>query len=183
MLINRIIESLDVKVEPFAMCEIGEGSDLTFGDLGWVTMHFVLAGEGQIRYGRRQVIEMPKYSLCLVKQQHDLHGTAGEDSVVHIPSLDGVEHLSGTPSGDPDFVVACGRIQATYGLAIGLFDLIDEPLVVHFSGSSTVRDLFQMILEESSNLTEGSLGMIEAMMQQCLIMLLRELSRNGPEGL
>jgi AraC-like DNA-binding protein len=182
-LVDRIIESLDVTVEPFALCEVGEGSDLTIGELGWVTLHFVLAGEGQIRLGHRKVFDLPKYSLCLVKQKHDLVGTAGDESDVDESSLDGVEHLFGTPSGDPDFVVACGRIQATYGLAIGLFDLIDDPLVVRFSESSELRHLFGMILKESSHPTPGSLGMIEAMMKQCLIILLRELSSTGPEGL
>lgn len=179
---DRVVEGLDVVVEPFALCEIGVGSGLTIGELGWVTMHFVLAGEGQIVVGGNQVMDLPKYSLCLVRRQHDLHGTAGDGS--DLPSaLEGVEHLRGVPSGDPDFVVACGRIQATYGLGIRLFDLVDEPLVVHFQESSRMRGLFQMILQESSNPTDGSLGMIEATMRQCLILLLRELSRAGPEGL
>lgn len=183
MLVDRVVERLDVVVEPFALCEIGTGSDLTIGELGWVTMHFVLAGEGQIVFGNNSVIDLPKYSLCLVKRQHDLHGTAGDESTVATPELEGVDHLFGVPSGDPDFVVACGRIQATYGLGIGLFDLIDEPLVVHFQESSPMRELFHMIMSESSNPTDGSLGMIEASMRQCLILLLRELSSRGPEGL
>lgn len=177
------MEGLDVIVEPFALCEIGAGSDLTIGELGWVTMHFVLGGQGQIVFGHNKVIDLPKYSLCLVKRRHDLHGTGGDGSTLPTAALEGVEHLYGVPSGDPDFVVACGRIQATYGLAIGLFDLIDEPLVVQFQESSQMRELFHLIMSESSNPVDGSLGMIEATMRQCLILLIRELSRNGPEGL
>lgn len=183
MLVDKVVEGLDVVVEPFALCEIGAGSDLTIGELGWVTMHFVLAGEGQIVIGREKVVDLPRYSLCLVKREHDLHGTAGNGSDSIATSISGVQHLQGIPPGDPDFVVACGRIQATYGLAIGLFDLLDDPLVVRFQESSRMRDLFEIVLRESSHLTEGSRGMIEATMRQCLILLLRELSRDGPEGL
>ena len=182
-LVDRVVDNLEVTVEPFALCEIGEGSDLTIDELGWVTLHFVMAGEGQIISGRKTVRDLQKHSLCLVKQKHDLHGTSGAGVGIEASSLPGVAHLFGSPSGDPDFVVACGRIQASYGRAIGLFDLIDDPIVLDFSKSEDMRHLFDMILRESSSPSEGSLGMISALMRQCLILVLRRLSRSSGRGL
>jgi len=182
-LVDRVVENLEVVVEPFALCEIGEGSDLTIEELGWVTLHFVISGEGQIISGRNSVKDLREHSLCLVKQKHDLHGTAGTDATVEAGALTGVAHLFGSPSGDPDFVVACGRIQASYGRAIGLFDLIDDPTVLDFSKNRDMRHLFEMILRESASPSEGSLGMISALMRQCLILVLRRMSRSNAQGL
>lgn len=182
-LVDRVVENLEVVVEPFALCEIGEGSELTIEELGWVTLHFVIAGEGQIISGRNRVTDLRKHSLCLVRQKHDLHGTSGTGTQVEVSPLAGVAHLFGSPSGDPDFVVACGRIQASYGRAIGLFDLIDDPIVLDFSNSDDMHHLFDMILRESANPSEGSLGMISALMRQCLILVLRRLTRSSARGL
>ena len=182
-MVDRVLENLEVVVEPFALCEIGEGSDLTIDELGWVTLHFVIAGEGQVVAGRNSVADLRKHSLCLVKRRHDLHGTAGAGASAGASSLEGVTHLFGSPSGDPDFVVACGRIQASYGRAIGLFDLIDDPIVLDFSKNEDMRHLFDMILRESANPSAGSLGMIAALMRQCLILVVRRLSRSSARGL
>ncbi len=55
--------------------------------------------------------------------------------------------------------------------------------MVDFGKSSQMRDLFRVIMSESSDPADGSLGMIEATMRQCLILVLRKLSTEGSRGL
>jgi len=183
MLLDRLMKDLDVSVMPFAMCEVASGSLLPIGELGWVTIHFVLAGSGRINMNRSAGPEISKYTLALVKRRHVLEGSGGDGTQAPQLSFPGGERLIGRPAGDADFVVACGRIQATYGPGIGVFDLVDDPITMDFSDSSDMRRLFEMILEESEEHSEGSLGMIEALMRQCLVLLLRRLSDSDNRGL
>jgi AraC-like DNA-binding protein len=184
MLLDRLMKDLHVSVSPFAMCEVASGSRLLIGELGWVTIHFVLAGSGRITIGRTPGPEIARYTLALVNRRHHLEGSSADDNPVEGLRISGGEVLVGTPAGDADFVVACGRIQADYREAIDLFDLITDPIIVNFADSPAMRQLFEMILEESTEQSEGSLGMIEALMRQCLVLLLRRLKdHNGPSGL
>jgi AraC-like DNA-binding protein len=179
VLLDQLMKDLHVAVAPFAVCEIADGSQLLIGDLGWVTVHFVLAGSGRISMGRRPGLDISKYSLVLAKRRHTLRGSGTDGTPIDDFRLEGVERLVGTPPGDPDFIVACGRIQATYGQGIGLFDGLDDPIIADFADSKTMRLLFEMILEETTQGSEGSLGIIEALMRQCLILLLRHLKDTG----
>jgi AraC-like DNA-binding protein len=184
MLLDRLMKDLHVSVSPFAMCEVASGSRLLIGELGWVTIHFVLAGSGRITIGRTPGPEISRYTLALVKRRHLLEGSSADDNPVEGLRISGGDVLVGTPAGDADFVVACGRIQADYGEAMDLFDLITDPVIVNFADSPAMRQLFERILEESREQSEGSLGMIEALMRQCLVLLLRRLKdRNGSSGL
>lgn len=178
------MKDLHVSVAPFAMCEVASGSRLSIGEFGWVTIHFVLAGSGHITMGRTPGPEISKCSLALVKQPHLLEGSKGDDTPAPELRIPEGETLVGTPAGDADFIVACGRIQADYGEALNLFDVIEDPIIVDFADSPAMRQLFEMILEESREHSEGSLGMIEALMRQCLVLLLRRLmDRSDRTGL
>lgn len=183
MLLDRLMKDLHVSVGSFAMCEIATGSRLLIGELGWVTIHFVLAGTGRINLGRTRGPEISKYTLALVKRKHVLEGSSGDYTSAEGLRIPGGERLVGSPAGDADFVVACGRIQAAYGEGMGLFDLIKDPIFVDFADSQAMRQLFEMILEESREHSEGSLGMIEALMRQCLVLLLRRLKDTDSSGL
>lgn len=183
MLLDRLMKDLHVSVSPFAMCEVAAGSRLSIGELGWVTIHFVLAGSGRIEMGRAPSPEISKYTLALVKRRHVLEGSCGDETSVEGLSIPGGERLVGSPPGEADFLVACGRIQAAYGEGIGLFDLMKDPIIVDFADSQIMRELFEMILEESKDPSEGSLGMIEALMRQCLVLLLRRLKQTESSGL
>ncbi len=184
MLLDRLMKDLNVSVGPFAMCEVAAGSRLAIGELGWVTIHFVLAGSGRITTGRNPGPEISRYTLALVKRQHVLEGSRGDDVPVEGLRIPGGGTLVGTPVGNADFVVACGRIRADYGEAIDLFDLINDPIIVAFADSPAMCQLFEMILEESREHSEGSLSMIDALMRQCLVLLLRRLKdRSDRSGL
>ena len=173
------MKDLHVSVGPFAMCEVANGSRLLIGELGWVTIHFVLAGSGRIAMGRSPGSEISRYTLALVKRRHVLEGSSSDHDLVEGLRIPGGEILVGTPAGDADLVVACGRIQADYGQATHLFDLIKDPIVVDFADAPGMRQLFEMILDESREHSEGSIGMIEALMRQCLVLLLRRLKEGS----
>jgi len=183
MLFDRLLKDLHVSVGPSAMCEIASGSRLLIEELDWVTIHFVLAGSGRINIGRTPGPEISKYTLALEKRRHVLEGSSGDDAPAENLTISGCERLIGSPPGEADFVVACSRIQAGYGEGIDLFDGITDPVTVNFFESQTMRQLFDLILQESTDHSEGSLAMIEALMRQCLVLLLRRLKETDDSGL
>ena len=57
------------------------------------------------------------------------------------------------PDDSLGLVVACGRIQATYAGGPGLFDLLQDALVMDFSDSPKMRNVFESLIDE-----RGALG-------------------------
>jgi AraC-like DNA-binding protein len=178
--LDRLFDNLAVQIEPFAMCEVADGSRLEIGALGWVTVHFTLAGTGWIRVGRDRPLRLAPYTLVLVRRGHlltgELNGRSSRAGL--ITKVAGVKRLVGEPEGPPDFVIACGRFQATYGRGLGLFDLMPDPVAVDLSDSEEVQALFQRMLVESGSGAPGSRGMIAGLMQQCLVLLFRRFAED-----
>jgi len=77
------------------------------------------------------------------------------------------------PIDSTGLVVACGRIQVTYGGGPGLFDLLRAPLVMDFSDAPPMRTVFESLVDEDGEL--GSAAMMNALMNQCLISVFRHI--------
>jgi transcriptional regulator GlxA family with amidase domain len=74
-------------------------------------------------------------------------------------------------------VVACGRIQVTYGGGgPGLFDRLEEAMVLDFSDSPPMRATFESLVAEFGTGEPASSAMMTELMNQCLISVFRRLS-------
>ena len=62
------------------------------------------------------------------------------------------------PEEDSRLKIACGRVQVSYAGSLGLFDLLQEPLVLDFSDSPTMRATFEALVQEPRNGRTGSSG-------------------------
>jgi len=69
--------------------------------------------------------------------------------------------------------MVCGAISASYGSALGLFDLLRDPMVEDFSASGVHSHAFDLMLAEVASPGLGTQAMTEALMKQCLVTLLR----------
>ena len=99
---------------------------------------------------------------------------AGEASAAENCGLlaDGlVKFTAGDGSGDT--LVVCATISASYGGALGLFDHLRGPVVADLSEGETLRNLFAVMLGEIATPGIGTQALTEALMKQCLILLLR----------
>lgn len=182
MLLERLFENLALSVEPFAVCEVAPGWRLRMDGLEWVTFHFVLRGEGSLLTGARDrsqplgpfslAVVPPRLIHALESRQPVAEETTTHDSVAKVGDL--LAFLAG-PERDRDLVVACGRIQVTYGGSIGLFDRLREPIVLDFSDSEEMGTIFEHLLEEERNPSPGGHAMMVALMNQCLVLLFRRL--------
>ena len=182
MLLERLLDNLALTVEAFATCSVASGWRLRLPAADWVTLHFAVSGEGAVRDGKGQVIGLPSGTLAVVPPHlmHSLQSGAppyGESAPSGTASADALpEHRAGPAKDDENpLLVVCGRVSVTYAGGAGLFDQLQEVLVLDFADDEAMRSIFSAILTESEGGRAGSQAMTSALMQGCLIRVLREL--------
>ena len=188
MLLDKLISNLHVSVEPFALCDIRKGWRLSLQPPRALVLHFVIAGRGRLHYGGSQPDEL-RPDVLIVMPPTVAHSIESEQPVLHEMQADASTLLSGqvqhviAGDGEDGLTIACGRVEATYGGLSGLFDRLQEPIVVDFSDSAAVRSVFALVLAEGPGGAPGSVSMLSALMSQCFILLLRRLSEQGDDRL
>jgi transcriptional regulator GlxA family with amidase domain len=65
-------------------------------------------------------------------------------------------------------------IRASYGGTLGLFDHLSEPIVENAGDVEPLRHAFQEMIAELASPSVGTRALTEALMKQCLILLLRQ---------
>lgn len=177
---ERLLEFLDVQVEAFAICEVDRDCGLAYPPLESILVHFVLEGEGVIecglgRYEMRvgRVLVVPRNLAGRIEGPATLAETGGGDPA---PALDEGGMDSGrTPA--PGMVLASGSISVGLGGLPGLFDGLDRPHLQE-CGDGPLPLLLAAMGPELRRPRSGTQGMIEALMKQILIVVLR--SPPGP---
>lgn len=184
--LDRLLTTLEIRVHAFAMCAIKAGWRLLFDPMEAVTIHYVLAGSGSVRtiegidiaYGPCSIIVVP----ARVPQSLGEAGVASEKaSAADNCSLlaDGLVRFT-AGDGSRDTAVVCATISASYAGALGLFDHLRAPVVEMLPQGSAIQTLFEVMLAEISQPGLGTKALTEALMKQCLILLLRQhLVREG----
>jgi AraC family transcriptional regulator, activator of mtrCDE len=193
MLLERLLDNLAVHVEPFARCEVASGCCLRLRDLGWVTLHFVLQGQGAVLAGAGRSYPLRPGTLAVIpaRMSHSIqHGDGrhvtsvsgadrrGQDGLMRYLAGPSGEHATASVDGRPageDLVIACGELEALLGHGLGLFDLLTEPVVVDLSDNDDIMATFRQMLEESAKQAPGSRAMLDALMNACLVQLFRAL--------
>jgi len=85
--------------------------------------------------------------------------------------------------GEAGIALACGTINATYHRTVGLFDLLAEPIIEHFGPEDQVCRALDSLLAELAAPQPGTRALAAALMQQCLMLLLRRHCRGGARHL
>lgn len=189
MLLERLLDNLALSVEAFATCSLAEGWRLRLPALDWVTLHYVVQGEGAVKDSEGHTQPLPKGSLALVPP-HLVHSLQcgvppfGDASPIGGRSADPelVNHRAG-PEDEEELFVVCGKIAVTYGGGTGLFDQLREVLVMDFSSDQAMAGTFESMLEEATSGRPGSRAMTTALMRECLIRVFRELCSHEECGL
>ena len=186
MLLDRLLGNLKMTVEPFATCQIADGCELRLEEADWVTAHFILDGTGSITVGRRAPKPLTRLSLALVPPGR-IHTIFSDDQPSPPLSgpydVDGLRLLQAGPPGAPSMVVACGRIQATYGAGLGLFDRLTDSVVLDFGDESGIARTLRTMLDESRDPRPGANVILAAAMNQCLVAVFRRLSDSDDSDL
>ena len=178
MLLEKLFDNLAMTVDPFATCRLADGWRLRLPCRDWVTLHYTLVGDGELKLGSGEVLAIPGNSLAVMPP-----------NMVHAVQCGTVANETGVDGqGDPNaplcelvagsleevaLTIACGRIQVNYAGGMGLFDHLKEAIVLDFSENSTMRHIFETLIEEYHKDGPACAAMMTALMNQCLIEVLR----------
>jgi len=188
MLLEKLLAHLELEVEPFALCDLSPGARLQLAGPGEVVLHFVLEGSGILRAGGIH-FEVSADSLVVVPRglRHSIETGSPIETGLDaderaIPRNSGVQRIELGAAGGA-LVVACGRVRATYGGSTGIFDRLNGPLVLDGRAQPALRAAFAALADEQFRRPAGGETMAEALMRQCLVVVLRLLCEQGDERL
>lgn len=185
MLLDKLLSHLAVSVEPFALCILSSGWRLWLPGPPGTMLHFVIKGDGAVRGPRNDLRRIEALSLAVVPTgvRHALEAGGRVESELRIdapPAGPPVHRIVAGSQDNPHLVIACGIVSVQYGQVLGLFDHLREVLSVDLSGTPSVRTAFESILDEQSHPGPGGGTMTAALMTQCMVHLLRQLSTTDP---
>jgi AraC-like DNA-binding protein len=182
MLLDKLFENLALNVQPFATCQLADDWRLDLPNRDWVNLHYVMEGEGGLKLGSGEVLPLPNNTLAVVPPGLTHSIQCGEGS--NVAGLEGqgdpaapLCELFAGPLDQLVLTVACGRVQVDYAGGIGLFDHLKEAIVLEFDDSSPVRGIFKSLINEYKRSGPASAAMMTALMNQCLIEVLRRVSQ------
>lgn len=186
-LIDRFLANMEVGVGAFTSCDIRRGYQLTFEACSTASLHYCLEGHGSMRLNNGSTIAMRPHSFVLLP-----HG------IIYSIGADGSENTSDLPrrrlraplfresvptiqagEGEAGILTACGEVGVTAASTPDLFAYLDEPMVEHFDGPDGLRDQFVILLAESARPGIGTRALTEALLKQCLVLLLRRRMDRG----
>ena len=186
---EHIFDQIEVAAEPFALCELQGRCSLDLNGLEGATLHYIIAGTGEIVVHGRSPFLVGRGTLALVPtlQPHVLRCFGGPDNPVpdcHPAELDLAYHLrqADDPSGGR-LLALCSRITVAIRGTSGLVNLVREPMVEDIPAESAMLRALETLLQELSSPTLGSRAMIRALMLQCIIHLLRSRLLAGDSAL
>jgi AraC-like DNA-binding protein len=174
---ERLLELLDVQLEAFAMCEIDRHCGLSCKPADTILVHFVLDGEGAIdcvhgRFDLRpgRVVLVPRGLAKTIEGPAPvLSLTDADQSCALAP---GLVSFRACASGVPGLVLGCGSVSVGMGGTPGLLDHLDRPLIEECAGGPLPM-MFAAMTSELRRPGAGTKAMVEALMKQILVVVLR----------
>ena len=178
-ILDKLLTTLRVRLHAFALCEIQEGYRLGFDPMDAVSIHYVLEGSGVLQIGNGASVAFSPHSIMVVPararqslgEARPVRGDTPADQHCEMIA-DGILKFT-AGEGSPTTRVVCGMILATYGGMLGLFDNLSEPIVQNVGDVEPLRRAFGEMIGEMANPGVGTRALTEALMKQCLILLLR----------
>lgn len=188
-LLDRLLASLDVRVNAFAVCEVCRGWSLVLDGMAAPLIHYVLKGSGNLRPERGPAIKFAAHDFIVLPSRirHTIEEVDGRDlqqvrglerSVALADGLLAISTAGDTVSDAPKIETACGTIEATFGGSLGLFDGLREPIAVRLGEDDPLRRAVEALLAELASPGLGTRALAEAILKQCLILLVRRVADN-----
>ena len=182
MLLEKVFDNLAMTVEPFATCRLADGWSMRLPVHDWVTLHYTLTGDGELKLATGEVLPMPENSLAVMPPNlgHAIRCGEGSNEIDYAGQDDSDTPMCELVAGAEEssaLIIACGRIQACYTNSMGLFDYLKEAIILDFSGNEHMHGIFAALTNECHRCKSASSAMMTALMNQCLIEVLREIDR------
>ncbi|MFM0498275.1 helix-turn-helix domain-containing protein [Paraburkholderia caledonica] len=185
--LERFLASLNIGVANFTLCDIRDGSSARFDACSTASLHYCMDGSGFLTTQLGERVSLSLHSFVLLPPGVAYKIESSKPSVMHetdrrrvsdwpwqesVPTVqvgDGAEGIS----------TACGELSLDTATGSDPFRKLRRPLIANFDGKSGLRDQFVLLLAECARPGLGSRPLIEALLKQCLIMVLRRQIEDG----
>jgi AraC family transcriptional activator of mtrCDE len=186
-LMERLLATMEVGVGAFTSCDVRRGYDLTFEASSTATVHYCMDGNGELMVIGGNSFEMRKHTFVLLppgvvysvgsvgKQRKGSFSRRRFRAPLFAESVPTIR----AGEGRTGIVTACGEVCVETGPKFDLFGGLSAPIIEHFDGADGLRDQFIILLGESARPTIGTRALTEALLKQCLILLLRRMIQRG----
>jgi AraC-like DNA-binding protein len=186
-LMERLLATMEVGVGAFTSCDVRRGYDLTFDASAAATVHYCMDGNGELMVINGSSFKMRKHTFVLLPPGIVYSvGSVGRERkgasrrrrfraplfAESVPTIQAGEGKTG-------IVTACGEVSVATESSVDLFGGLSAPIIEHFDGPEGLRDQFIILLAESARPTIGTRALTEALLKQCLILLLRRMIQRG----
>jgi AraC family transcriptional regulator, activator of mtrCDE len=176
---------MEVGVGAFTSCDVRRGYDLTFDASSSATVHYCMAGNGELMVINGRSFKMRKHTFVLLppgvvysvgsigKQPKGTSRRRRFRAPLFAESVPTIK----AGEGKTGIVTACGEVSVRP--SVDLFGGLSAPIIEQFDGPEGLRDQFIILLAESARPTIGTRALTEALLKQCLILLLRRMIQRG----
>lgn len=179
-LAERILDSMDVRVEAFAICRIARDAALVvpaISDLKIMyvlkgTLHLSVEGHESLVSPAGSIILLPKNLARTLSGQESIDRTFGIEEALHMGPHN-LMYLDAFAGAEHEIRVLCGRIQIGLATDFDIFDGLVRPISAKPDNDAFVRSAFETMLDESRFRTAGSEILANTLMKACLVELLR----------
>lgn len=187
-LLDQFLAALDVGVAAFTSCDVRLGWQLAFEPCQTASLHYCLAGAGVMKVGNGPPIPLRQHSFVLLPPRVFYNIGAGssleDDRSLRQGRLQAPPFKESVPAiqagdGEPGILTACGEVRLAQAWTPDLFDGLETPLIEHFDDPDGLRDQFVMLLAEVAQPRTGTRALTEALLKQCLVLLLRRQLDRG----
>ena len=179
-----LLDLLEVQIDSFAMCVIEDYCGLVVPPFERLIVHYVLEGEGTIVSDRGSlpikagmVIVIPRLLAKQINGRGPVSTLCDVDS--SCPLAPGIIKFSASSGSDRALILACASVDASLGHRLALFEYLTQPLAFTHQ-NQIVKSTFNAILQELSEPDIGTKALVDTLMKQILLLLLRDsLKRFG----
>ena len=177
---EHLFDEIEIIANPFALCELRGLADLNLEREAGATLHYVLAGEGEIQTHGRPPVRVGPGTLALIPSAHSHSLRSVKGSGYTLPQCRPVEmDLLDLKSGDRDdrssgLLAICCHIDIGFRGTRGLINLLRTPIMKTAIESGFLLSSIEQMLTELSSPKLGSRAIVRAIILQCVIELFRE---------
>jgi AraC family transcriptional activator of mtrCDE len=178
--LDRLLVTMDVAVQHFAVCEVKRGRRLVGAPVDAIMIHYVLAGTMHMTIPGQQTIVCGPGCVALIPPGMEPSMTADGGSATEVIgvehaslSRDGLLVMDAADGGAGDLRLAAGIVLASQSGSFGLLDKLRVPISEDMSDSEIVRHSYSIMLAEIAQPGLGTKALTAALMKTCLLMVLR----------
>lgn len=178
--LDRLLVTLDVAVEAFAIIEVRRGLKLVSAPVDAIEVHHVLQGTMHLMVPGAPVLVCGPGSVVIVPPGLSWSMGAEDGSGIEVPAdthvsmvRDGLLLYDAARGQAGDLRICCGSIMASISGSFGLLDSIKSPIAEDVSDLDIVRRAFAIMLNEIAAPGLATRALAGALMKVCLLMVLR----------